>query len=352
MPSEVQFRRGSESENNNFLGAEGELSVNTSNNALRVHNGISTGGFELAKDDLSNVGIVTQFATEKLSIGNTEVLSLDFQLKAIAGIDSTTKATLESSLQLAPNNFDDLNVTGIGTIGGQLIVNQGASITGNASITGVVTAASFNGNLNASGVSTITSIRGTDVNYTNGYVNAGVVTTISGTNATYTTGSFTTGYVVTGVVTTLSGTNITFGTGNFTTNYSVTGVVTTISGTNLTYTTGNIGTGYINTGIVTAISGRNLSYTGVSTFSDGPVLVGSGTSTGTATQRLQVTGGAYVSGNTGIGTINPSTRLEVFGGDIRVGINTSEGLILTASNGTKYRLIVSTAGVVTTVLVP
>jgi len=55
----------------------------------------------------------------------------------------------------------------------------------------------------------------------------------------------------------------------------------------------------------------NLQITGVSTFTNGPVLIGTGTSTGTATQRLQVTGGAYVSGNLGIGTTNPQGILQV-----------------------------------------
>lgn len=140
MPSEVQFRRGSESENNNFLGAEGELSVNTTNNALRVHNGIATGGFELAKDDLSNVGIVTQFATEKLSIGNTEVLSLDFELKNISGIDTTTRLAFETALQLDPNNFDNLNVTGVSTFP-NVVIGSGTTdliVNGNARITGIL----------------------------------------------------------------------------------------------------------------------------------------------------------------------------------------------------------------------
>ena len=53
----------------------------------------------------------------------------------------------------------------------------------------------------------------------------------------------------------------------------------------------------------------------------------------------------------GIGTTNPTSKLHVVGGDIRVGINTSSGVILTDENGTKYRLIVSTAGILSTVLV-
>jgi len=51
--------------------------------------------------------------------------------------------------------------------------------------------------------------------------------------------------------------------------------------------------------------GAALSVSGISTFRNGPVLIGSATSTGTALQGLQVTGGAYVSGSVGIGTTNP-----------------------------------------------
>lgn len=56
-----------------------------------------------------------------------------------------------------------------------------------------------------------------------------------------------------------------------------------------------------------------LQVTGVSTFTNGPVLVGSATSTGTASQSLQVTGGAYISGSVGIGTTNPTATLDVTG---------------------------------------
>ncbi len=62
----------------------------------------------------------------------------------------------------------------------------------------------------------------------------------------------------------------------------------------------------------------DLNVTGISTFTNGPVLVGSGTSTGTASQRLQVTGGAYVSGSVGIGTTNPQDTLDVGLGTIRL----------------------------------
>jgi hypothetical protein len=57
-------------------------------------------------------------------------------------------------------------------------------------------------------------------------------------------------------------------------------------------------------------------------------------------------------GNVGIGTTNPTDKLTVRSGDISVGINTSNGLVLTSADGTKYRLFVSNAGVLSTVLVP
>lgn len=56
-------------------------------------------------------------------------------------------------------------------------------------------------------------------------------------------------------------------------------------------------------------------------------------------------------GNVGVGTEIPTSKLQVLGGDIRVGVNTSQGVVLTSPNGTRYRLIVDNAGVLSTVAV-
>jgi len=55
------------------------------------------------------------------------------------------------------------------------------------------------------------------------------------------------------------------------------------------------------------------------------VLIGTATSTGTASQPLQVSGGAYVNGNVGIGTTNPGSKLDVNGTLNVTGVSTSQG---------------------------
>ena len=57
MATQLQLRRGTTAENDIFLGAEGEITVDTSIWTIRLHDSITTGGHELALADLSNVFI-------------------------------------------------------------------------------------------------------------------------------------------------------------------------------------------------------------------------------------------------------------------------------------------------------
>jgi hypothetical protein len=67
--------------------------------------------------------------------------------------------------------------------------------------------------------------------------------------------------------------------------------------------------------------------------------------------NLYVVGNSEFYGNVGIGTTNPTSKLTVRDGDISVGTNNSHGVILTSPNGTRYRLIVSNAGALSTVAI-
>jgi hypothetical protein len=103
---------------------------------------------------------------------------------------------------------------------------------------------------------------------------------------------------------------------------NLTGTIGTVTRFDTTNLTGTIGT-------VTRLNSTNLNVTGFSTFTtevdftNGPVSIGTATSTGTAAQPLQVTGGAYVSNNLGIGSTNPTAKLHVIGNAIYTGIITA-----------------------------
>ena len=53
MATQVQLRRGTAAQNDAFTGAQGELSYDTTNKRLRVHDGATAGGFEIKTEDLS-----------------------------------------------------------------------------------------------------------------------------------------------------------------------------------------------------------------------------------------------------------------------------------------------------------
>ena len=49
MSRQIQIRRGTAAEHNNFTGKIGEITMDTTNNTLRVHDGTTVGGVPLAK---------------------------------------------------------------------------------------------------------------------------------------------------------------------------------------------------------------------------------------------------------------------------------------------------------------
>jgi hypothetical protein len=67
----------------------------------------------------------------------------------------------------------------------------------------------------------------------------------------------------------------------------------------------------------------NLTVSGFSTFTSGPVVIGSGIQTGTS--KLQVTGDTFITGSVGIGTTNPVGQLHVSTGPVIIGTATSTG---------------------------
>jgi hypothetical protein len=72
-----------------------------------------------------------------LYLGADEILTAPggtVTLSNIDAIDAVTKATLEATLALDPNDFSTLNVAGISTIGGLLDANAGLDVTGQTTL--------------------------------------------------------------------------------------------------------------------------------------------------------------------------------------------------------------------------
>ena len=72
MPTQVQFRRGTTTQNSSFTGAVGEISVDTTLDTIRVHDGSTAGGIRLAKySEIQDGDITGVTAGTGLSGGGT-----------------------------------------------------------------------------------------------------------------------------------------------------------------------------------------------------------------------------------------------------------------------------------------
>lgn len=55
MAARVRLRRGTSEQHATFIGAGAEITVDTTNNSIRVHDGTTAGGHELLKTTLANI---------------------------------------------------------------------------------------------------------------------------------------------------------------------------------------------------------------------------------------------------------------------------------------------------------
>lgn len=139
MPTSLQFRRGTAVQNDSFTGAAGELSIDLTNNTIRVHDGSTAGGTRLAK--YSEIGS----GSGGSGVDSTAVSALiDSALNATslfdpAGTDNSTDVTLTGS-------YDYI------TIAGQAItVNQIDAATDIVNIEDLVDSAYVQARQSASG---------------------------------------------------------------------------------------------------------------------------------------------------------------------------------------------------------
>jgi len=115
------------------------------------------------------------------------------------------------------------------------------------------------------------------------------------------------------------------------------------------YTTGNvaIGTNVVSSGSTSLWIEGDARITDILSVGQGTIILDGNTNLITTPTLNIGIGGTIVTttgiGSVGIGTTNPQAKLDVVG-DIKVGINTSQGLILTSPNGTQFRLSINNSG--------
>ncbi|NBR37041.1 MAG: hypothetical protein EBT80_06730 [Chitinophagales bacterium] len=257
------------------------IATTVGSNLLLDGGGIGIGSTNILKTFVYNYSSDSLKSSENLDIA----LNKTYKIDGVDVISSTTlgSGVVNSSLT-SVGTLTQLNVAGIGTI--PTLDSTNATIT----------------NINSTGISTLADIRAQRITVT-GIVTAnsfrpssGYIQAADGTNSFYIYNS--TGNVA------FQGT-IGVGQINNAGGYQV------ITFNNIdTRLTGNLDIAGVTT---SSVFNGNVYSLGVSTFTNGPVLVGSGTSTGTLNQPLQVTGGGYISTNLGIGSTNPQYLLDVNG---------------------------------------
>ena len=110
MSRQIQIRRGTADEHNNFTGAIGEITVDTTNNTIRVHDGQTVGGTPLAKEsqipNLSDIDYIV--AWQAPTTENNYVWYRKYKSGAVdmGGHYTGNAATITLPVKLANNNYN------------------------------------------------------------------------------------------------------------------------------------------------------------------------------------------------------------------------------------------------------
>lgn len=206
MATQVQYRRGTGAQNDAFTGALGEITVDTTNGTLRVHNGVTAGGSNIATvsyvtSQISSANAIT-FGTS-----NVQIPSSGGNVRVNVGGTSNVAVFTTAGVDVTGNvSAGNLNITGgIVDTGALTIVtgsNGNVAITPNGTgILTVSTATSVTGNVDGGNIRTTGLISATG-NITGGNVLGGAnVNATTHTGATVSvTGNITGGNVLTSVL--------------------------------------------------------------------------------------------------------------------------------------------------------
>lgn len=129
MATQVQFRRGTSAETSTFIGAVGEVTVDTVKQTCVIHNATQAGGFPLLREDGTNsslsLGSLSSCALKFASDSNTGIISPGAdQIALVTG--GVARLTIDSSGAITiPGN---VSITGSLTVVGSFTSSQNLAL--------------------------------------------------------------------------------------------------------------------------------------------------------------------------------------------------------------------------------
>jgi hypothetical protein len=213
MASQVQYRRGTNAQNAAFTGALGEITVDTTNGTLRVHDAITAGGSNIAtvayvtsqisalssnsiSFGTSSVAVIASGGNIRANVGGTTVQTISAGLVAITGdLSVTGNATLSGNIlgdriQNGTTSIDiqtpsgNANISIGGTSNVVVVATTGVFVTGTESVTGNIQG----GNLRTAGLVSATGsvTAGGDLSLVGNIVDTGPMTISTSSNGNIT----------------------------------------------------------------------------------------------------------------------------------------------------------------------
>lgn len=151
MPTTVQFRRGTTAQNNSFTGAAGEITVNTSNNTLRVHDGSTPGGVELLTP--SSTITSSQLASNLVLNGvvtymGSAVEDANIQISNVTSnvtFNPYNQAVLYYAANSNTNTTVTVNFTGLSNLNSGNVLSATILLTNNATYNAYISAVQIDG---------------------------------------------------------------------------------------------------------------------------------------------------------------------------------------------------------------
>lgn len=116
MAVQIQWRRGTAAENNAFTGALGEISVDTTNDSLRIHDGSTVGGFETSAKQAKYADISERYHADEIyepgtvmSFGGVNEITASTNLadQKVMGVVSTDPYCVMNSPHRMPHLTDE-----------------------------------------------------------------------------------------------------------------------------------------------------------------------------------------------------------------------------------------------------